>query len=514
MNVAQAILTQLSNWGVKRIYGVVGGHIFQLAHEFSSHPDITFYPVVHEETASLMASAQAKLTGEIGVCLSTGGPGAVHLLNGVADAYKDKVPVLAITGDEATSDLGTEKKQVINQRALFSGITCLCAQIVHEQTVGDVFVRALSEAQKSSLPAHVSIPKDILSQDYTGQIFSSAPFMDTLPKSSPQVVKDAAEKLSQAKKPAILAGKGVVDGSNDVLALAEKWQAPIILTSAARSLFPHDHSLVLGGIGDGGSEAATNIMNEADFVLAIGANWWPEKYINLDMNIFQIDVNPASITTGNPTAFGLVGNVSDVVKQLRQLIEPVEHNDWLKKIRAEKTNWEDRIKEELKKEGSPCPPESIIGALNKAVASDAIISLDVGDHFLWFNRLFAGTGQTPLMSGKWRTLGFGLPGALAAKINYPERQVVALVGDGGFNMVLHDFLTAVKQNLAVTILVVNNGSYSHNPDYKQFAESCGGVGFTVKESKELENTLKQALECNKPCIVDIHTDTTKPPTIA
>lgn len=184
MKVAQAILTELSNWGVKHVYGLVGDHIFQLMHHLNNYPKLTFHPVRHEETASLMASAHAKLTGEIGVCLATGGPGAVHLLNGVADAYKDHVPLLAITGDEATKDLGTNAKQVINQNMLFAGITCFSSQIVHEKAAGDVLIRALTEASISSLPAHISIPKDILSKDYTGQLFDTAPYLAKRTKAS------------------------------------------------------------------------------------------------------------------------------------------------------------------------------------------------------------------------------------------------------------------------------------------------------------------------------------------
>ncbi|MDW7673839.1 MAG: thiamine pyrophosphate-binding protein [Bacillota bacterium] len=529
MIVAQAILTQLANFGVKKIYGLVGDHIFQLVHELSDCPHHTFYPVRHEETASLMASAQAKLTGEIGVCLATGGPGAVHLLNGVADAYKDKVPLLAITGQEATKDLGTEKKQVINQTSLFAGITCFSEQIVHQQATGDVLARALSEAIANSLPAHIVIPKDILSQPYTGQIFASSPYLNTLPQSPPEVIKDAAARLSQAKAPVILVGKGGTVDSQEIMQLAEKWQAPVVLTSVAKAMFHHDHPLVLGGIGDGGSEAATNIMNRADVVLAIGANWWPEKYLSTNLTIIQLDSNPISLATNNPIAFGLVGDIRSMVEQLTKLIKKSAPKGWIEEVNKERANWLELINQELAQAGTPCPPASIIDGLNKTVASDAILTLDVGDHFVWFNRLFQGSGQTVLLSGKWRTLGFGLPAALVAKCHYPDKQVVALVGDGGFVMTMADFITAVKLNLPITVVVVNNKSFAMeqnkmvsqgftpfatqltNPDFKLFAESCGGVGYTVSDSHELEETLQRALATNKPCIVDVHTDTTPPP---
>lgn len=531
MNVAEAILTQLANWNVRNIYGVAGDHIFQLLHQLSNCPKIRFYSVCHEETAGLMASAHAKLTGEIGVCLATGGPGATHLLNGIADAYKDKVPVLAITGDEATKDLGTEKKQVINQSMLFAGITCFSGQIVNQEATGEVLVKALSQAIQKSLPTHISIPKDILQKTYSGKLFPSAPFINTKPQSTDQVINEAATKINQFKKPAILAGKGTMGLSEKVLAFAEKLQAPIILTSVVKGEFHYDHSLVVGGLGDGGSEAATNILNKADVILEIGANWWPESYLPENITIIKIDHSPATLAGGQPITFGIVGDISAILDKITPQISTYSDTNWIKEYEKERDEWNKKVEDELSQKGIPCPPASIVDAMNKTIANNAIVTLDVGDHFLWFNRLFKGKGQTILISGKWRTLGFGLPAALVAKIDYPDRPVVAFVGDGGFTMVMADFLSAVKHELPITIIVANNKCYAmeknkmtaegltpfgtklHNPNFKMFAESCGGVGFIVEESKDLEVTFQKAFASNKPCIVDVYTDTTPPATV-
>ncbi|MGF7184943.1 pyruvate dehydrogenase (quinone)/pyruvate oxidase [Desulfitispora alkaliphila] len=531
MNVAQALLDQLANWEVKNIYGLVGDHIFQIIHELNDRDDLNFYPVKHEETAALMASAQAKLTGQLGVCLAIGGPGAVHLLNGVADAYKDRVPLLAITGDEPTADLGTEKKQVINQSVLFSGITCYCGQVVHQQTVGDVINQAISEAITKSMPAHVSIPKDILAQECTAQIFGGAPYVYNQPLSAPPVVDEAAKRLSEAKRPAVLVGRGVVDNPEIVVNFAQKLQAPFVATSVAKSFYSWDHPLFMGGVGEGGSQAATDILNEADLVLTIGANWWPGSYLDVQKAIIQVDTNPISLATGNPISYGLVGEVNEILSQLHKKVNPTNHDDWLRKAKEKKDAWEKRAAEELSQQGSPCHPASIVNALNNTLDSDAIISLDVGDHFVWFNRLFKGSGQQTLLSGKWRTLGFGLPAALAAKINKPDKQVVALVGDGGFAMTMSDFTTAVKHNLPVVVIIVNNGNYAmeknkmesknltpyatelHNPDFKLYAESCGGEGYRVESSDQLESTIKKALKSNKPCIIDVISSDIPLPTV-
>lgn len=531
MIVAEAILKQLAKWGVRNIFGVAGDHIFQILHQLSTCQNIKFYSVCHEETAALMASAHAKLTGEVGVCLATGGPGAVHLLNGVADAFKDRVPVLAITGDEATKDLGTEKKQVIKQNQLFSGITCLSEQPVNQEAVVEVLVKVLSAAIQKNRPAHISIPKDILKERYTGKIFPEAPFLDTGPQSTDKVINEAAAKINQFKKPVILVGKGSTGQSSKIIKMAEKIDAPIILTSVVRGEFPYEHSHVLGGLGDGGSEAATNIINKADIVLEIGANWWPENYLSGNINVIKIDKNPEVIAAGIPVAFGLVGDIGTIIDKLTPQLNVITDMTWRSQYTHEKEEWNKRVEEELKQNGNPCPPSSIINALNKTVKDNAVITLDVGDHFLWFNRLFKGNGQTILISGKWRTLGFGLPAAMAAKLVHPDRLVVALVGDGGFSMVMADFLTAVKYNLPVTIIVVNNGRYAmehnrmvaqkltpfgtdlYNPDFKLFAECCGGIGFKVEDSKELVTTLEKAFNSNKPCIVDVYTDTTAVPTV-
>lgn len=384
MNVAEAILTQLANWGVRSIYGVAGDHIFQLLHELSTCPKIKFYSVCHEETAALMASAQAKLTGQVGVCLATGGPGAVHLLNGVADAYKDKVPVLAITGDEATKDLATEKKQVINQTLLFAGITCFSGQIVNQEAAGEVLVKALSQAVQKSLPTHISIPKDIFQKNYSGKLFPAALFINTKPQSTDQVIGEAAAKINEFKRPAILAGKGSSGQAGKVLALAEKIQAPVILTSVVRGEFNYDHSLVVGGLGDGGSEAATKILNNADVVLEIGANWWPESYLSENITIVKIDTNPAALAGGQPIAFGLVGDIAAVLDKLTPQIVTKSDANWIREYEKERDEWNKRVEAELSQTGNPCPPASIIDAMNNTIPENAIIALDVGDHFLWF----------------------------------------------------------------------------------------------------------------------------------
>lgn len=530
MLVSEAILTQLANWGVKRIYGVAGDHIFHFLDQLSSFSKIEFHSVYHEEIAALMASAHAKLTGEIGVCLSTGGPGAVHLLNGVADAYKDRVPLLAITGDEATKYLSTDKKQVINQSLLFSGVTCFSGQVVHEMAAGNVLEKALTQAVHQSMPAHISISKDILKMPYSGQIFPSAPYIKTEPQSCDKVINKGVKLINQSKKPAILVGKGGVGQSEIILKLADKCNAPVVLTAVVRGEFPHEHPLVIGGVGAGGSEAATKILNSADLVLEVGANWWPVKYLGTDKKIIKIDSSPASLAVGNPIAYGIVGDTKQVVEKILKALKINVDKSWIKEVESERSKWLEKIEGELKQTGSPCPVPAVINSLNNTVANDAIITLDVGDHFLWFNRLFKGKGQTVLLSGKWRTLGFGLPAALAAKFQYPKKQVLALVGDGGFLMVMQDFLTAVKNNLAITVVVINNKCYAmeknkmlakglkpfgtelHTPDFKMFAESCGGLGFTVNNTDELDSVISKALKSKKPCIVDIHTEATPPPT--
>lgn len=521
--IAQWVAAQLAAWGVKAIYGVPGDAILPLLAAFEAHPDLQFYSVIHEATAAFMAAAHAKYTGELGVCVATSGPGIANLLNGLMDAKKDQAPVLALTGQVASNNLDTNYKQAADANLLllpavgFSGLAASAA------AVNDLLVKALRSSVAQGQPAHLAITKDLWSFPTTQPVRPPEPYLNTKPQSSPAVIDGVLPLLNRAEQPAILAGRGCSGLGPLLLDFATHWESGITLTMPAKRVVPDAHPLVLGGLGPGGSEASSRMLAEADLLLIAGATWWPELYLPDQLSIVQIDAIPEKIGGPIPVTYGIVGDLMELLPRLQEGIHKKEKPHWQRRLQEWKADWQASIAPEYEATGSPVPPGRVIKAIEAAVNEDAVICLDVGDHTVWFNRLFRGTRQKVLVSGSWRSMGFGLPAALSVKLAVPERQVIAVVGDGGLAQSLADFCTAIRYQLPIKVIVFKNDWWAmerdqmelmaldygvtrlHTPDFAAFARACGGKGYTVNDAAELDPVLNMALSSPEPTIVQIHT---------
>lgn len=522
-NVATAILEQLSAWGVKNVYGLVGDNIFYLMDALARRGTLNFYQVKHEESAALMASAQAKLTGEMGVCIADGGPGTAHLVNGLADAFMDNVPVLAITGQVARKDIGTNEKQYIDHQSLLRPLVSYTSLLCDPASTAQVLENAWRPAVTDRLVSHVSVPMDVLSMPCDAGIIPHAPYLGSSPMSSPEVVTGALKKMRESRRPVILVGAGGRKAGRVLGELSLRWGAAIVNTLAGMGVVDRDHPYYVGGLGHAGSPASSRLLSRADLCLIVGANWWPQNYVPKTIPVIQIDLSPAHIGSTTAVAYGLVGDAGTLIEQLSGEISPDSNREWAGAIRNEINAWLDQLEEEANVQSSPVHPATLMRVIQQVAPDDAILCLDTGDHTVWFGRVFRPVRQQVLLSGEWRTMGFGLPAALAAKINRPEQKVFALVGDGGFAMTMADFLTAVKYNLEVTIVVINNGFLAmeknkmtagglipegtslYNLDFAGYAEDCGGLGLRVEHSKDLEPALREALNSGRPSLVDVKT---------
>ncbi|WP_159438639.1 thiamine pyrophosphate-binding protein [Desulforamulus ferrireducens] len=527
--VAQVMVQQLISWGIKHVFGVVGDSTFYFLDALARQSAIKFYAVRHEETAALMASAYAKLTGEMAVCTGTSGPGLVHLLNGLADAQKDGVPLLAITGQVARQDVGTHQKQYLDQQSLVHSLVSYTCLLSDPQATVKVLNQAYKKAITQRMPAHISVPMDVFQLPCEEQIRQPEPYLFTRMISDHHTLKGVLPWLERAERPVILAGVGARGAGQQVRALAEKWGAGVIHTLGGIGVIPGTHPLALGGLGHAGSWAAAEILQQADLCLRIGVNWWPEKYISKHIQVIEIDAQAANIGAGSNVAYGLVGDAAQLLPELTNLLSKKERRPWQETLAKAHRDWHNQVAQEAAQSGGFVPPARIVQVMSQLLHAEAVVCLDTGDHTIWFGRNFIPQNQRVLLSGKWRTMGFALPAALAAKLARPARQVVALVGDGGMGMLLADFTTAVKYDLPVVILVVNNGGLIeeknrmltgnlipagvslHNPNFAAFAQACGGAGFWVNDASQLEDTLTRALQCNKPAIVDIISDGTTIP---
>lgn len=526
VTVADFFLAQLALWGVKRIYGVLGDANLYFLDALARQNQIQYIPTLNENSAALMASAEAKLTGRLTVCTATSGPGVANLMNGLADAYTDGASVLAITGQVASDKIGTNYKQYIDQQQLVSAVSGFTTLLANPKALPDVLKKAMTISLAQGTVTHISVPKDVFIQPVQGQPYPYEAHLHQTVQTPPQVIAKAVGLLKTAQKPMLLIGRGAQNVPQLVVSLAEKLGAGVITTEPAKRLFPNDHPLYCGGLGQAGSEAATDLLMKSDLVLILGATWWPDEYVPNQIRVVQIDQVAMNIGMGRKVEMGVVGDMAQILPILLNDLPAEGRGSWTQEVKTRNEQWKAQVEKEANQATHPIEPQRVVYALSQAVADDAIIAVDTGDHTLWFNRIFQNKKQEVLLSGTWRTLGFGLPAAIAAKLEYPQRQVVAFVGDGGVVQTLTDFVTAVRQKAPIVVVIMNNGKYSMetnrmkvtglkedgshlmNPDFVAIAQACGGIGYRVERVEELDTKLKEALAANQPVIVDVQVNDT------
>ncbi|HWI60948.1 MAG TPA: thiamine pyrophosphate-binding protein [Symbiobacteriaceae bacterium] len=523
MNVAEFTLEQLAAWGVRRAYGVMGDAILPLMDALARQQVIQFVQVRQEAAAGFMASAEAKLTGVPAVCIGTSGPGLANLINGVADAYADRVPLLVLTGQVESYKVGTDVKQEVNQQALMSGLAGYSALVAGPGGAPQVLVQALKTAVGEGRGAQVSVPKDYWSAPCDGaRIHPPEPFLTAPPVVSAAVLAQAAEVLGRASRPVIMAGHGARPAAGALLALAEAWGAGIVVALGGKGMLPGAHPLVLGGVGAGGSEAAHRALKECDLVLIAGSTWWPAQYMPSGVPVVQVDRCPGNIGLKVAVDFGLPGDCAAVLPSLVPVVARCK--EWAAQLAGYRREWDAVLQREVTAEADGVSPAALVHTLEAVLPPDAVVTLDTGDHVLWFNRHFRGSGAGQvLLSGTWRTMGYGLPAASAAALARPGATVAALVGDGGLTMQLGELAVPAQLGLNLTVVVARNGALAleefkarseglqpfghtlNNPDFAAVARAFGWQAWRVESPAELEPALRQAVAHPGPALVDVNT---------
>lgn len=521
--VAQTIVDQLNAWGVDSLYGVAGDTILPLLGALSTQDNVRFYPVKHESSAGFMASAHAKMDGNVGFCLVHAGPGLANALNGIADAANDQVPMVVLSGQVPQKEIGTHFKQYLDESRLMDPLAVYSAPVTSGESIVDIMTMAYHRAIADRGVAHISIPVDLLSKEINVSPHPPEPYLTTPTLSNEETIHGAIALLEKATKPLILLGRGGRSAGRLVQILAERWGAGIILSLGAKGAVSGRHPLVIGGLGQGGAEPASQLLKQADLLLTVGSTWWPKDYVPANLPIIQIDVEPEHIGLVSPVAYGIVGTAESVLAQLLSQWQPTWHEDWQNTVRLQTDTWWQQMEAEANLVNQPIMPQRLIGDLEQAISPEATISLDVGDHTVWFNRIFRGERQEILLSGNWRSMGFGLPAAIQAKLRHPERQVVALVGDGGFAMTQMELCTASRYRLPIMVVVVNNGCLAMeknrmtvaglptfgvdlaNPDFVSLARACGVNAQRVTDPLELLPVFRWGLAQNGPVLIDVDT---------
>ena len=523
--VSDILIRQMTAWGIRYIFGLPGTSSLGVVDAIRKNTDITYIQVRHEQTAAFMASAYGKLTGNIAACLTIAGPGATNLATGLYDAKLDHSPVLALTGLVARQLIGPGSFQEIDQYSFFDPICVFNKILMSENQTTRLVTLAIKHALVERGVSHISIPNDVQKLPYTAALIALEGRIPNKAISPAQyLIKKAAAIIGQAKRPVIISGFGALKIGEEILEFAQKITAPVVTTFRGKGVIDEDHELYAGSHGTIGSTSASKLVQTSDLLIVIGASFSDMTQIP-EKRTVQIDMDPMIIAKNYSVEVGLWGNCSEIVPDLISMTIERKDPEYLTEIRTLKKQWSDLLEKEADASKKPIRPQYIIKVLNEKIPHDAVISLDVGENGWWFGRNFRmKKTQKMILSGYLASMGSGLPGALAAKIIYPEREAVCITGDGGFTMVMGDFLTAVKNDLCIKIFIFNNKQLGmimqeqkvevypnwqtdlYNCNFAQYAQNCGGVGIKVDDPKDLPAAVDRAFAINSPVIVDIDTD--------
>ena len=532
---ARILLECLSRLGIKEIFGYPGGAVIPIYDELYSFKDIKHYFARHEQGAVHEADGYARSTGKVGVCLATSGPGATNLVTGIMTAHMDSIPLLAITGQVTSTLLGKDAFQESD----IVGITVPITK--NNYLVQDIreLPRILKEAYYIAStgrpgPVLVDIPRDIQLEEIPYDEFKKLYEQEfELEGYNPVYeghkgqIKTAIKMIKDSKKPLIIAGAGILKGHayDELKEFVDKTNIPVAMTLLGLGSFPGNHELALGMIGMHGTTYANYAANEADLVIAAGMRFDdrvtgnPLKFLS-NANIIHIDIDPAEIGKNKLIDVPIVGDVKNVLAELNRKIPKLSHTKWLDEVAKLKKKYSLTFR---KTEEDILIPQEILFEINKLTKGEVIVATDVGQHQMWSAQFIKfNNPYSILTSGGAGTMGFGLPAAIGAQVANPDKKVLAIVGDGGFQMTFQELMMVKEYKLPVKIFIINNSylgmvrqwqelfndrryssvDLSYNPDFIKIGEAYGIKSIQLKTKKDLKKHLKKILESDEAVLVE------------
>jgi pyruvate dehydrogenase (quinone) len=550
-NTAQFILNRLTEWGIKRVYGYPGDGINSLLGAFHQVGDkLDFIQTRHEEIASFAATAHAKFTGEVGVCMATSGPGAIHLLNGLYDAKLDHQPVVAIVGQQKRMSLGANYQQEVDLNTLFKDVASEYLMTINQPSQArHVVDRAIRIAQDSRHPTAVILPDDVGEAEYSepprthGAVYSSIGYSKPLIRPRDEDLQRAAAVLNEGKKVAILIGQGAAGAADEAVQVADLLGAGVAKALNGRAALPDDLPFVTGSIGLLGTRPSYEMMNGCDTLLMIGtsfpyAEWLPEEG---SARAVQIDIDGRLLGMRYaPTECNLVGDAKDTLQALIPLLQRKQERSWRQQLESEIERWWKLMDQRAKLEADPVNPQLIFAELSPRLPDNCILTSDSGSATNWWARhLKMRKGMKAALSGTLATMGPAVPYALAAKFAFPDRPVIATIGDGAFQMIGINALIDLARyserwsNKQCIVLVLHNNDLNQVtweqrvmagdpklevsqvlPDfpYARYAEILGLKGIRVDHPEEVGPAWDEALAHTAgPVLYEAVTDPEVPP---
>ena len=541
---SELLVERLIDWGVDTVFGLPGDGINGIMEGLRRHRDrIRFFLVHHEEAAAFMASGYAKVTGKLGVCLATSGPGGIHLLNGLYDAKLDHQPVLALTGMQETEVLGTGYQQEVHLERLFEDVAAFNSMIYVPPQVPALVDRAVRTSLSRRTVSHLTFPNDLQVAPADAHPWravaparmpaTAAVYLGPSGLPDPAELERAAAVLNQGTRVVLLVGAGALGVGGEVLRVAETLASPIVKTLSGKAVVPDDHPLTTGGIGLLGTKPSEEAMEDCDVLFMVGTNFPYTKHLPDPgkTRTVQIDLDPVAAGNRMPTEVPVVADAGKALRALLPLLERKADRGFLEKAQAAMREWRANLAALEDPDREPIQPQYLARCLDRLASDDAILCSDSGTIATWAARHWDIRGQRRFyLSGNLATMAPGLPYAIAAQWAYPERQCLALIGDGGFAMLMAELDTACRYGLPVKVVVNNNAALGQilweqmvlgYPEYgvrfqqamsfAPFAESCGGLGIRVEKPGEVEGALREALNHDGPALVDVMVNPDEPP---
>ena len=532
---ARILLECLSRLGIKEIFGYPGGAVIPIYDELYSFKDIKHYFSRHEQGAVHEADGYARSTGNVGVCLATSGPGATNLVTGIMTAHMDSIPLLAITGQVTSTLLGKDAFQESDIVGITVPITKNNYLVQNIRELPGILKEAYYIASTGRPgPVLVDIPRDIQLEEIPYDEFNKIYEQEFVLEGYNPVyeghkgqIKTAIKMIKDSKKPLIIAGAGILKAHayEELKEFVDKTNIPVAMTLLGLGSFPGNHELALGMIGMHGTTYANYAANEADLVIAAGMRFDdrvtgnPLKFLP-NAKIIHIDIDPAEIGKNKLIDVPIVGDLKNVLADLNAKAPKVSHDEWLKHIKKLKKDYSLKYR---KTEDDILIPQEILSEINKITKGNVIVSTDVGQHQMWAAQYITfDNPYTILTSGGAGTMGFGLPAAIGAQVANPDKKVLAVVGDGGFQMTFQELMMIKEYNLPIKIFIINNSylgmvrqwqelfnnrryssvDLSYNPDFIKIGEAYGIKSIQLKTKKDLKKHLKKILESDEAVLVE------------
>lgn len=526
--VADHVITALHTSGVRRVYGLPGDSLNGFTDALRRSGELSWEHVRHEETAAFAAAADAALTGELAVCAGSCGPGNLHLINGLFDAQRSRVPVLAIAAHIPRTEIGSEYFQETHPQELFRDCSVYCELVSTPEMLPRILHMAMRAAVEERGVAVVVIPGEIFLQKAAATAWQSRPVRAAATQTRPDdaSLRQAAAMLDASQAVTILAGAGVAGAHDELVALADTLKAPVVHALRGKEFVEYDNPFDVGMTGLLGFASGYKAIKECDTLLMLGTDFPYQQFLPDDARVIQLDVRGRHLGRRTPVDLGLVGTVADTLPPLRSLLHPKSDTTHLERSlrhyrRTRKTLDELAVND---RDRTPIRPEYVAGLINRIAADDAVFTVDVGSPVVWAARYLRMNGRRRLIgSFNHGTMACALPHAIGAQTAAPGRQVVALAGDGGLTMLFGELITLIQNRLPVKLVVFNNSSLNFvelemkaagivnygtdlvNPDFAAVARAMGIFGRRVEQPADLEGALAEAFAIDGPAVIDVVT---------